>query len=316
MGFSTDESSGGGGAPTGAQYWVGAADATLSDEKNLGAFSGIVKNTTGVPSAANPALDYVAPGATASTASATTVTLPETGFLVPITGTTTIDFLTKPTGDAPRVALLWFQSALSVRSDVGGAGAGATNIASLPGGSASLDQFFAANSFMLVAYDGAQWRRIPSMAHWNGSQKAVMGDSDNAMVHLSNSTGAQLRWANANQSVTADSSGITITGATTLLSTRPKLNKASVASASNVTLTAGAPLIDITGTTTINTFTATGWTDGMIVWLRFAGVLTITNNSGGTNDFVSRDGIANITTSAGMVLPFMFDGTDMREIGR
>lgn len=39
------------GAPTSAQYWTGAADATLSAEKNLGALgTGLVINTSGVPS--------------------------------------------------------------------------------------------------------------------------------------------------------------------------------------------------------------------------------------------------------------------------
>lgn len=43
---------GGGGAPTNAQYWVGAADATLSAEHNLGALAtGLVINTAGTPSA-------------------------------------------------------------------------------------------------------------------------------------------------------------------------------------------------------------------------------------------------------------------------
>lgn len=42
----------GGGAPADAEYWVGAANATLSAEKNLGALStGLVLNTAGVPSA-------------------------------------------------------------------------------------------------------------------------------------------------------------------------------------------------------------------------------------------------------------------------
>jgi hypothetical protein len=56
-------SSGGssGGAPTDAQYWVGAADATLSAEKNLGVLStGLVKNTAGVPSIAVAGTDYLA----------------------------------------------------------------------------------------------------------------------------------------------------------------------------------------------------------------------------------------------------------------
>lgn len=43
---------GSGGAPTTAQYWVGAADGTLSAEKNLGALgTGLVVNTAGTPSA-------------------------------------------------------------------------------------------------------------------------------------------------------------------------------------------------------------------------------------------------------------------------
>ena len=43
---------GGGGAPATAQYWVGAADATLSAEHNLGTLStGLVINTAGTPSA-------------------------------------------------------------------------------------------------------------------------------------------------------------------------------------------------------------------------------------------------------------------------
>lgn len=42
---------GGGGAPTNAEYWTGAADATLTQEKNLGALgTGLVVNTAGVPS--------------------------------------------------------------------------------------------------------------------------------------------------------------------------------------------------------------------------------------------------------------------------
>jgi hypothetical protein len=42
----------GGGAPTTSQYWVGAADATLSAEHNLGALgTGLVINTAGIPSA-------------------------------------------------------------------------------------------------------------------------------------------------------------------------------------------------------------------------------------------------------------------------
>ena len=47
--FSTP--AGGGGAPTDAVYWVGAASTTLTAEQNLGSFTGLVANTAGTPSA-------------------------------------------------------------------------------------------------------------------------------------------------------------------------------------------------------------------------------------------------------------------------
>ena len=47
----TDWPTGGGGAPTDAQYWVGAANGTLSAEKDLSGFTGLVINTAGTPSA-------------------------------------------------------------------------------------------------------------------------------------------------------------------------------------------------------------------------------------------------------------------------
>lgn len=51
-GFTPAPGSGSGGAPTDAEYWVGAANGSLSAEKNLGALgTGLVINTAGVPSA-------------------------------------------------------------------------------------------------------------------------------------------------------------------------------------------------------------------------------------------------------------------------
>lgn len=52
---------GAGGAPASAQYWVGAADGTLTNELNLGVLAtGLVKNTAGVPSIAVVGTDYAA----------------------------------------------------------------------------------------------------------------------------------------------------------------------------------------------------------------------------------------------------------------
>lgn len=53
--------SSGSGAPTDAQYWTAAADATLSAEKSLSGITGIVYSTAGTPSAAIAGTHYQAP---------------------------------------------------------------------------------------------------------------------------------------------------------------------------------------------------------------------------------------------------------------
>lgn len=308
-------------AASSATFVTATASSDLSSEVNLGALTtGLPKMTVSAGTAtlttADPALDYVSPAKTANVASATTITLPETGIVVPITGNTQIDYITVPTGSAPRFVILWMQSANTIRHEVAGAGAGAALVSMFPtGGAANLAISIAANSFLFLLFDGTVWRRVHAGAHWDGTGVTGLTANTNAKLTLDASTGSKLQWGSAT-SYLADGATCTIVAPAMVLSNRPKLTKASVASASNVTLTAGCPFVLLTGTTTINTFTATGWTEGMVVWLKFDGVLTITNNSGGTNDFVSRDGTLNITTAAGMVLPFMFDGTDMREVGR
>lgn len=60
--LTTSGGGGGGGAPTTTRYWVGAADAALSAEHDLGALAtGLVKNTAGVPSIGVAGTDYQAP---------------------------------------------------------------------------------------------------------------------------------------------------------------------------------------------------------------------------------------------------------------
>lgn len=49
--FDPSGSGGGGGAPVDAQYWVGAANATLTAEHDLSGFTALVLNTAGTPSA-------------------------------------------------------------------------------------------------------------------------------------------------------------------------------------------------------------------------------------------------------------------------
>jgi len=88
-----------------------------------------------------------------------------------------------------------------------------------------------------------------------------------------------------------------------------------VVSASTITLGGDGNFFDITGTTTINEILGTNWQAGSEISLQFDAILTITNNSGGTNDILTADG-ANITTAAGFVLGLRFNGTDWIEIFR
>ena len=54
-------SGGGAGAPTDAESWTGAANGSLSAEKSLSGFTGIVYNTAGTPSQATPGTHFLAP---------------------------------------------------------------------------------------------------------------------------------------------------------------------------------------------------------------------------------------------------------------
>jgi len=97
---------------------------------------------------------------------------------------------------------------------------------------------------------------------------------------------------------------------------RHKLDKgADVASGTELTLGADGNVFDITGTTTVNTILATSWQAGSIVTLQFDGILTVTHNSGGTNDILLGDQ-SNMTTAAGDVLTLFFNGTDWVEKSR
>lgn len=86
----------------------------------------------------------------------------------------------------------------------------------------------------------------------------------------------------------------------------------SVASASTITLGQGN-YFDITGVTTINNITLTGWTSGAIITLRFAAALTITHEAGGDGQ-ISLCAGADLTTAAGTILGLILDGTTWREI--
>lgn len=109
-----------------------------------------------------------------------------------------------------------------------------------------------------------------------------------------------------------------ITSPKTLMTGRHQEKKGSdVASPAGGILTLGSDgnVFDITGTNTINEILGTNWQGGSIISLQFDGILTVTNNSGGTNDILLGDG-SNMTTAAGDVLTLFFNGTDWQEVCR
>jgi hypothetical protein len=82
-----------------------------------------------------------------------------------------------------------------------------------------------------------------------------------------------------------------------------------------MTLGTDGNVFDITGTNTINEILGTTWTLGAQIVLQFDGVLTVTHNSGGTNDILLGNA-ANMTTAAGNTLSLFYNGTDWVETAR
>ncbi len=95
-----------------------------------------------------------------------------------------------------------------------------------------------------------------------------------------------------------------------------------VASATTITLVpGGSGYTPITGTNGISYITKTGMVDGVVARLQFAGILTITPNGGappGTAAPILTRGGLPVTTAAGMILEFQYDGTGVQwvEVGR
>jgi hypothetical protein len=82
-----------------------------------------------------------------------------------------------------------------------------------------------------------------------------------------------------------------------------------------MTLGTDGNVFDVTGTNTINEILGTTWTLGAQIVLQFDGVLTVTHNSGGTNDILLGNA-TNMTTAAGNTLSLFYNGTDWVETAR
>lgn len=91
---------------------------------------------------------------------------------------------------------------------------------------------------------------------------------------------------------------------------------ADIASANNITLGNDGNDFDITGTTTINTISATGWTAGSMVLLHFDSALTVSHNTAGTGASILLDGGVNYSAPANSNFLIRYNGTAWEEVSR
>jgi hypothetical protein len=123
------------------------------------------------------------------------------------------------------------------------------------------------------------------------------GATDNAVLRADGAGGA-----------TAQASAVTIddTGNVTFPARILGRKGADVASAAGITLGNGN-YFNITGTTTIDTISSTGWTSGSLVYLRFTASLTVRHNQAGDFDPIQLMSAANLGVGAGDVLVLLYD---------
>ncbi len=93
---------------------------------------------------------------------------------------------------------------------------------------------------------------------------------------------------------------------------------ADVASANDITLGGDGNFFGISGTTTINRITTTGWTAGSVIVLKFAGSLTVTHNTAGAGALAGLllAGAVNFSATATDTLTLIYDGTNWVELAR
>lgn len=89
-----------------------------------------------------------------------------------------------------------------------------------------------------------------------------------------------------------------------------------VASANNMTLGTDGNSFNITGTTQINTISATDWVAGSIVYLIFTSSVTVGHNQSGTGARLFLSGSINYAAVNNSVLGLLYDGSNWQEISR
>lgn len=94
---------------------------------------------------------------------------------------------------------------------------------------------------------------------------------------------------------------------------------ADIASATTLTFGFDGNAFAITGTTTINHITTTGWQAGSVIRLLFGTSLTVTHNAGAppaNTAPILLSGAANLSATANDSLTLVYDGTSWRECAR
>ena len=91
---------------------------------------------------------------------------------------------------------------------------------------------------------------------------------------------------------------------------------ADIASGNNITLGTDGNYFDITGTTQVNTISATNWIAGSIVVLQFDDIVTVAHNTAGTGASILLASSANFSATANDTLTLVYDGTTWREVAR
>ncbi len=89
-----------------------------------------------------------------------------------------------------------------------------------------------------------------------------------------------------------------------------------IASANDITLGADGNFFDITGTTQINTISASNWQAGSVVILQFDGSVTVKHATAGAGAQMLLSGSADFSATADDTLMLVYDGATWREISR
>ncbi len=107
------------------------------------------------------------------------------------------------------------------------------------------------------------------------------------------------------------------TGVVAIVTSRHELTKGvDVVSANNMVLGSDGNTFTITGTTTINTISATNWQAGSMITLIFSGILTVSNNAAGTGASIFLAGSLPLATATNTILGLIYDGTQWQETYR